>query len=203
MKKLVTTLLFAITTSLSATSLEPPSSFFLGSETFDIYEDESLSFIRPNFDEEGIFYFNIAYFTVDTDGLYKASNSAITFHNPFGWDYQEQQQNAHGQWYAADPYIYIYENSFNPQSPSLNLIGSDDDGYDGGNDVQFEISLNLEADVDYYAVITTYDPGENDMEGVIDIYGPQGASYSMTIIPEPATYGLILGCVALLLRRYV
>ena len=81
------------------------------------------------------------------------------------------------------------------------MIAQDDDGYDGGNDVQFDLTTYLKKDTTYYTVVTTYDP-EETMSGYIDIYGPNGASFIYTIIPEPATFGLVLGCVALL-RRYV
>ena len=51
-------------------------------------------------------------------------------------------------------------------------------------------------------MITTYDP-EELIEGSVDIYGPTGGVLTYTIIPEPATYGLIMGgaLTILLLRK--
>ena len=69
------------------------------------------------------------------------------------------------------------------------------------NGVQFSLSHTLQPDKTYYSVITTYN-AEQQMAGEVEIYGPNGASWAYTIIPEPGTYALVLGCVALL-RRYV
>ena len=166
--------------------------------TFDI--DQSLSFNRPNWnDDEDIFYYNILEFSVDTIGDWRASNSSILSHDSFDYSRYPNHQTP---WFNADTYIYVYENSFDPDNPTLNLIAQDDDGYDGGNDVQFDLTTDLETDITYYGVITTYDP-EELIEGSVDIYGPNGASWVYTIVPEPATYGLIMGgaLTILLLRK--
>ena len=166
--------------------------------TFDI--DDSISFTRPNWnDSEDIFYYNILEFSVDTAGDWRASNSAILSHDSFDYSRYPNHQTP---WFNADTYIYVYEGSFTPTNPTLNLIAQDDDGYDGGNDVQFDLTTNLKKDTTYYSVITTYDP-EEQIEGSVDIYGPQGGVLTYTIIPEPATYGLIVcgGLLTLLLRK--
>jgi len=166
--------------------------------TFDI--DDSISFTRPNWnDSEDIFYYNILEFSVDTAGDWRASNSSILSHDSFDYTPYPNHQTP---WFAADTYIYLYEGSFTPTNPTLNLIAQDDDGYNGGNDVQFDLTTNLKKDTTYYSVITTYDP-EEQIEGSVDIYGPQGGILSYTIIPEPATYGLIMcgGLLTLLLRK--
>lgn len=195
MKKLLAYLLIPF--SLCAVSLEPPSSFYLDTIDFDI--DDSLSFTRPNWnDSDATFYYNLVSFTVDTAGEWRAANSSITSHDSFDYSNYTNHQTP---WFNADTYIYVYEGSFDASNPSLNLIAQDDDGYDGGNDVQFDLTTYLKKDTTYYSVITTYDP-EETMSGNVDIYGPNGASFIYTIIPEPATFGLVLGCVALL-RRYV
>ena len=168
--------------------------------TFDIEENQSLSFTRPNWnDSEDIFYYNILEFSVDTAGDWRASNSSILSHDSFDYTPYPNHQTP---WFAADTYIYLYEGSFTPTNPTLNLIAQNDDGYDGGNDVQFDLTTNLKKDTTYYSVITTYDP-EEQIEGSVDIYGPQGGILSYTIIPEPATYGLIMcgGLLTLLLRK--
>ena len=171
--------------------------------TFDI--DQSLSFNRPNWnDNEDIFYYNILEFSVDTAGDWRAANSSILSNDSF--DYTNyQQQFERNPWFNADTYIYLYEGSFTPTNPSLNLIAQNDDGYNGGNDVQFDLTTNLKKDTTYYSVITTYDP-EELIEGSVDIYGPQGGVLTYTIIPEPATYGLIMGgalTILLLRKRHV
>ena len=195
MKKLLAYLLIPF--SLCAVSLEPPSSFYLDTIDFDI--DDSLSFTRPNWnDSDATFYYNLVSFTVDTAGEWRASNSSITSNDSFDYSPYPNHQTP---WFAADTYIYLYEGSFTPTNPTLNLIAQDDDGYDGGNDVQFDLTTYLKKDTTYYSVITTYEP-EDLISGNVDIYGPNGASFVYTIIPEPATFGLVLGCVALL-RRYV
>ena len=195
MKKLLAYLLIPF--SLCAVSVEPPSSFYLDTIDFDI--DDSISFTRPSWnDSNDIFYYNLVSFTVDTAGEWRAANSSITSHDSFDYSNYTNHQTP---WFNADTYIYVYEGSFTPTNPTLNLIAQDDDGYDGGNDVQFDLTTYLKKDTTYYTVVTTYDP-EEEMSGNIDIYGPNGASFVYTIIPEPATFGLFLGC-AVLLRRYV
>ena len=53
------------------------------------------------------------------------------------------------------------------------------------------------------ALITTYDP-EEEIGGTVEIYGPQGSSINMAIIPEPRTYALLiafLGFMTIAIRR--
>jgi hypothetical protein len=156
---------------------------------FDI-EESALSFLRPGWGNTNeTFYYNLAYFTVDTGGDWRAANTSIISHDSF--DYSNNT-NAFQQtpWYAADTYIYLYDDVFNPTNPSLNLIAQDDDGYDGGNDYQFDLTYNIKKDHVYWAVITTYDP-EEEIEGVVSIFGPQGANINMVTIPEPLAVSLI------------
>ena len=169
---------------------------------FDI-EESALSFNRPGWDEsEDTFYYNIVSFTVDMGGDWRAANSSLLSHDSFDYtNYQTQFTNM--PWFAADTFIYLYDAPFNPTNPSLNLIAQDDDGYEGGNDVQFDLTYNLKKDVPYMALITTYDPDE-EIGGIVDIYGPQGSSINMAIIPEPETYMLMigfLGFIAIAIRR--
>ncbi len=156
---------------------------------FDI-EESALSFLRPGWGNTNeTFYYNLAYFTVDTGGDWRAANTSIISHDSF--DYSNNT-NAFQQtpWYAADTYIYLYDDVFNPTNPSLNLIAQDDDGYDSGNDYQFDLTYNIKKDHVYWAVITTYDP-EEEIEGVVSIFGPQGANINMVTIPEPLAVSLI------------
>ena len=53
-------------------------------------------------------------------------------------------------------YGYIYKNTFNPSSPSSNLLTQDDDS--GGN-LQFLLRVPLQTSFTYVLVVTTY--GQN------------------------------------------
>ena len=163
---------------------------------FDI-EESALSYLRPNWNNTNdVFYYNLAYFTVDTGGDWTAQNSSIISHDSFNYSNTNAFQN--NPWFAADTYIYLYDDVFNPTNPTLNLIAEDDDGYDGGNGYQFDLTYNIKKDHVYWAVITTFEPDE-EIGGVVDIYGPQGAGITMVIIPEPAALGLIIGGASLIL----
>ena len=160
---------------------------------FDIEESIALSFNRPGWDESNdTFYYNLVLFTVDTGGDWRAANNSITSHDSFDYTLpgREQAVQTNGQWYAADTYIYLYDAPFIPTNPSLNLIAQDDDGYEGGSDLQFDLTYNLKKDVPYMALITTFDP-EEEIGGTVQIYGPTGSSINMAIIPEPNAYALI------------
>ena len=173
---------------------------------FEVEESELLSYTRPGWNNEGstddTFYYNLVSFTVDAGGDWRAANNSITSHDSFNYtNDQVLQQN--GPNYAADTFIYLYDILFVPTNPSLNLIAQNDDGYDGGNGYQFDLTYNLKKDVPYMAVITTYDP-EEEISGTVEIYGPQGSSINMAIIPEPRTYALLIGFtgfIALAIRR--
>ena len=157
---------------------------------FDVEESSIFQFNRSNWDESNdIFYYNLAYFTVDTEGDWRAANTSILSHDSFDYsNYQTQFTN--NPWFAADTYIYLYENTFDVSDPKKNLIAEDDDSYDGGNSVQFDLTYNLQTNTTYWAVITTYDP-EEELEGVVSVYGPQGANINIVTIPEPLAVSLI------------
>ena len=176
---------------------------------FDIEESALLSYTRPGWGNEAegsttddTFYYNLVLFTVDTGGDWRAANNSITSHDSFDYtNFQTQFTNV--PWFAADTYIYLYDAPFVPTNPSLNLIAEDDDGYEGGSDLQFDLTYNLKKDVPYMALITTFDP-EEEIGGTVEIYGPQGSSINMAIIPEPETYMLMigfLGFIAIAIRR--
>ena len=164
---------------------------------FDIEESTLLSYTRPGWGNEAegsttddTFYYNLVLFTVDTGGDWRSANNSITSHDSFDYtNFQTQFTNV--PWFAADTYIYLYDAPFVPTNPSLNLIAEDDDGYEGGSDLQFDLTYNLKKDVPYMALITTYDP-EEEIGGTVQIYGPTGSSINMAIIPEPQTYALVL-----------
>ena len=168
---------------------------------FDVEESSVFQFNRPNWDEsDDTFYYNLAYFTVDTEGSWRAANTSILSHDSFDYsNYQTQFTN--NPWFAADTYIYLYENTFDVSDPNKNLIAQNDDGYSGGNSVQFDLTYNLQTNTTYWAVITTYDP-EEEIEGVVSVYGPQGASINIVTIPEPYAVSLIVvGGLSLIVGR--
>ena len=168
---------------------------------FDVEESSIFQFNRANWDESNdTFYYNLAYFTVDTEGDWRAANTSILSHDSFDYsNYQTQFTN--NPWFAADTYIYLYENTFDVSDPNKNLIAQNDDGYSGGNSVQFDLTYNLQTNTTYWAVITTYDP-EEEIEGVVSVYGPQGASINIVTIPEPYAVSLIVvGGLSLIVGR--
>ncbi len=56
---------------------------------------------------------------------------------------------------SVDTYGYLYNSSFDPLSPSSNLLLQDDEG---GNNGQFKLTSFLELDFIYILVATTFDP---------------------------------------------
>ena len=54
-----------------------------------------------------------------------------------------------------DTYGYLYSQNFYPNSPSLNLIRSDDDS---GENNQFQFEVYLQSNMTYVLVLTTLDP---------------------------------------------
>ena len=182
MKKLISILL------LSTFSLFADLIFI---ESFDFDITDTYSFARPG--RTGTFYYNLAYFTVDTEGSYSAENTSITSHSTY--NYEGTRFN---EFERADTYIYLYKDAFDPTQPSLNLLTQNDDG---GQGLLFKLTYNLETNTTYYSVITTYNP-DQQMAGDVEISGPSGATIDSTIIPEPAAVALLLsGSFLLLLTR--
>ena len=109
---------------------------------FDVEESSIFQFNRANWDESNdIFYYNLAYFTVDTEGDWRAANTSILSHDSFDYsNYQTQFTN--NPWFAADTYIYLYENTFDVSDPNKNLISQNYDGYSGVNSVKFDLTYN-------------------------------------------------------------
>ena len=55
----------------------------------------------------------------------------------------------------VDIYGYLYENSFDPSNPSLNLLAQDDDSW---KNLQFKLTYTLAVRRTYILVVTTYSP---------------------------------------------
>lgn len=91
------------------------------------------------------FQYVYQYFTPSTTGSYTFGMDASAFN---------------------DPYMYFYRGSFDPNDPAANLIGQDNDGNrvstacsEFGYKHCPQLTMNLDAGVDYYLVITTYNGG--------------------------------------------
>ena len=209
MKKLL--LLLTTTTALVVSANTPPliqiNPISLTLQDFSLGKD--LSYTRPNadsgYDDEEYFY-NIASFTVDTAGSYNVVNTVFNA-NYVGVDRTFENEtdlldNGTPAW-MADTMIYVYDEPFNPSTPTNPLFFADNDdnqSYEGTSewgDLLFNLTASLETNTTYYGVITTYD-AKVAGDGWMAIRGPGAVTLSMGVIPEPSTYALITGWVAFL-----
>ena len=209
MKKLL--ILLTTITTLTVYANTPPlvqiNPISLTLQDFSLGKD--LNYTRPNgnsgFDNDEYFY-NIASFTVDTAGSYNVVNTVFnatyvgvdrTFENE-----TDLLDNGTPTW-MADTMIYVYDEPFNPSTPTNPLFFADNDdnqsyeGTDQWGDLLFNLTASLETDTTYYGVITTYD-AKVAGDGWMAISGPGAVTLNMGVIPEPSTYALITGWVAFL-----
>ena len=208
MKKLL--LLLTTTTALIVSANTPPliqiNPISLTLQDFSLGKD--LNYTRPNgnsgYDNDEYFY-NIASFTVDTAGTYNVLNTVFNA-NYVGVDRTFQNEtdllpNGTPSW-MADTMIYVYDEPFNPATPTNPLFFADNDDNtdyegDGNGDLLFNLSASLETDTTYYGVITTYDPKVAG-DGWMTISGPGAVTLNMGVIPEPSSYALLFGWIAFL-----
>ena len=208
MKKLL--LLLTTITALIVYADTPPliqiNPISLTLQDFSLGKD--LNYTRPNgnsgFDNDEYFY-NIASFTVDTAGTYNVLNTVFNA-NYVGVDRTFQNEtdllpNGAPSW-MADTMIYVYDQPFNPATPTNPLFFADNDDNadyegDGNGDLLFNLSASLETDTTYYGVITTYDPKVAG-DGWMTISGPGAVTLNMGVIPEPSSYALFFGWIAFL-----
>ncbi len=208
MKKLL--LLLTTITALIVYADTPPliqiNPISLTLQDFSLGKD--LNYTRPNgnsgFDNDEYFY-NIASFTVDTAGTYNVLNTVFNA-NYVGVDRTFQNEtdllpNGTPSW-MADTMIYVYDQPFNPATPTNPLFFADNDDNadyegDGNGDLLFNLSASLETDTTYYGVITTYDPKVAG-DGWMTISGPGAVTLNMGVIPEPSSYALFFGWIAFL-----
>ena len=208
MKKLL--LLLTTITALIVYADTPPliqiNPISLTLQDFSLGKD--LNYTRPNgnsgFDNDEYFY-NIASFTVDTAGTYNVLNTVFNA-NYVGVDRTFQNEtdllpNGTPSW-MADTMIYVYDQPFNPATPTNPLFFADNDDNadyegDGNGDLLFNLSASLETDTTYYGVITTYDPKVAG-DGWMTISGPGTVTLNMGVIPEPSSYTLFFGWIAFL-----
>jgi hypothetical protein len=113
-------------------------------------------FQRVDGDPEYLYYFNAIQVTVQTTGTYTFTSDS-----------------------ALDTIGYIYDSSFDPSEPTVNLITDDDDG--GENNYQFRIEVFLETGHTYILVVTTHAESETGSFSV-SASGP-GAADLVSITP--------------------
>lgn len=148
---------------------------------FEAILDGSLSYFRPNWGSEQEFYYSLIELQPSETGLYDILNPSanLTLTN--------------------DPYVYLYQESFDPQNPLVNLIAQDDDS---GGGLLFRLNnLELFNTITYFMVATSYQPGAT---GTFDIIVSgvgsveYGGSVSNPTIPEPKSVAIILGVFTLM-----
>jgi|TARA_B100000085_G_scaffold185378_1_gene169420 hypothetical protein len=218
MKKLITTLLFATATSLSALSIMPDDGggelpdlsqelTWMTLQSFDLTKNQS--YTRPDGEDWGYdddeYFYNVAKFSIETLGTYSVLNTSfnaeyVGVDRQFGGN-ETLLPNGTPVW-MRDTMIYIYDDIFNPLTPTDPLYFADNDDHDEyegeleDGDLLFFLELDdLEIDTEYYAVITTYDPKVAG-DGWMMITGP--GAVSIDIIPEPSAYPIAIGFLAFL-----
>lgn len=92
----------------------------------------SLSYCRTSCQESSDYYYEAIRVRVDTHGIF----SLISKSN-------------------VDTYGYLYNDIFDPSSPSSNLLLQDDEGAGNG---QFKLTFAFEPDLTYILVCTTFSP---------------------------------------------
>ena len=160
MKKLL--LLLTTITALTVYANTPPliqiNPISLTLQDFSLGKD--LNYTRPNgnsgFDNDEYFY-NIASFTVDTAGTYNVLNTVFNA-NYIGVDRTFENEtnllpNGTPSW-MADTMIYVYDQPFNPATPTNPLFFADNDDNvdyngDGDGDLLFNLSASLQTNTTY------------------------------------------------------
>ena len=141
--------------------------------------DGSLTFSRPYWNSPDTFNYSLIELQPNVDGLYDILNPSanLTISN--------------------DPYIYLYQDSFDPIEPTVNLIAYDDDS--GGN-LLFQLSgVEFNSQTSYFLVATSYLPSST---GTFDIVVSGvgsvefGGSVQNPTIPEPKMIAIILGFIS-------
>jgi hypothetical protein len=117
---------------------------------------------RQGFNSDSRYYFEAIKINVNTTGYY-AFRSMSTM----------------------DTYGYLYNNSFDPFFPDVNLLYSDDS--EGGNS-QFLVSAVLQTMTDYFVVVTTTSPLVIGSFSILAI-GPDSVSFSpINMTGKPRNY---------------
>lgn len=148
---------------------------------FEAILDGSLSYFRPNWGSEQEFYYSLIELQPSETGLYDILNPSanLTLTN--------------------DPYVYLYQESFDPQNPLVNLIAQDDDS---GGGLLFRLNdLQLFNTITYFMVATSYQPGATGTFDII-VSGVGSVDYGGSVenptIPEPKSVAIIFGVFTLM-----
>ena len=92
-----------------------------------------------------------------------------------------------------DTFLSLYSGSFDPDNALSNLLAVDDDGGTGVNSL---ISFSLVAGTTYLAVATGYDVDDFG-EYALTLDGPGTITVDGAVVPEPATWAMMIGGMAL------
>lgn len=147
---------------------------------FQAILDGSLSYFRPDWPQQQEFYYSLIELQPSVTGLYDIVNPSanLTLTN--------------------DPYVYLYEESFDPSNPTVNLIAQDDDS---NGSLLFRLNdVELFQSITYYMVATSYQPGATGTFDII-VSGTGSVEYGGSVenptIPEPKVMAFILGLLVL------
>ncbi|WP_041392125.1 PEPxxWA-CTERM sorting domain-containing protein [Sphingobium sp. SYK-6] len=132
---------------------------------------------------------------VGTDVAYVADSFTVTVSGLY--DFLEVA-DAEDSW---DNYLFLYAGSFDPLAPFANgVVGNDDFGAIG---ISGFTGISLMTGITYFAVTTGF--GNFDFgKYALVITGPGAAVPPVTVVPEPASWGMMLaglGAVGYALRR--
>jgi len=144
-------------TTVTSSSIISTSSPLIPSSYSGALSSTSGRFTRPGA-TVGTYYYQAIQVRVYTSGRYSFTSSS-----------------------SMDTYGYFYSDTFDPSSPSQNLIASDDDS---GGSGQFRINVTLSYANTYILVVTTYPPSTT---GTFSVTGLGPASVSLTPMSPTTT----------------
>lgn len=85
---------------------------------------------------------------------------------------------------TIDTFAYLYNQTFDPYNPSLNLLQSDDDG---AGSLQFRINISLLSDGSYVLVATTFRGNATAFFSVLAYGGPGNITFTKLNISVTTT----------------
>jgi len=148
---------------------------------FQAILDGSSAYSRPGWPSGQQFYYSLIELQPSESGLYDILNPSanLTLTN--------------------DPYVYLYQESFDSQNPTVNLIAQDDDS---GSGLLFRLNnVELFNSITYFMVATSYQPGATGTFDII-VSGVGSVDYGGSVenptIPEPKSVAIIFGVFTLM-----
>jgi hypothetical protein len=148
--------LLSITPTTSQAITIPTTEPSVSSSFSSELSTNSLVFHRPDRDPEENYYYQAIEVIVPTSGTYMFTSDS-----------------------ELDTMGFFYDTSFDPSSPTTNLITEDDDG--GAINLQFQIEAHLEAGHTYILVITTHGESETGSFSVSAVGSAPVALQSSTL----------------------